>query len=166
MSECIHDLFAKLTHGVYVVGVCAENKFNVFTASWVMQVSFNPMMLAIAINPNHRSYDLMKKGQSFTVNVLKDHQKEMALHCASSHADRLESLSWRKASLGAPILNEAMAWFECKIMNESIAGDHVIVAGKVIAGGILDDQAKPLIYAETGNMDESKSLYPNQFETL
>ena len=51
-----------------------------FTAAWVMQVSFDPLLLALSINPHHSSYGLLRDGRAFSVNVLKKGQLELAAH--------------------------------------------------------------------------------------
>ena len=51
MSGSIAALFQRLTQGVYVVGVAHGEARNAFTAAWVMQVSFDPLLLALSINP-------------------------------------------------------------------------------------------------------------------
>ena len=56
MSGSIAALFQRLTQGVYVVGVAHGEVRNAFTAAWVMQVSFDPLLLALSINPHHSSY--------------------------------------------------------------------------------------------------------------
>ena len=78
MSGSIAALFQRLTQGVYVVGVAHGEVRNAFTAAWVMQVSFDPLLLALSINPHHSSYGLLKEGRAFSVNVLKKGQLELA----------------------------------------------------------------------------------------
>ena len=56
MSDSIAALFQRLTQGVYVVGMAHRELRNAFTAAWVMQVSFDPLLLALSINPHHSSY--------------------------------------------------------------------------------------------------------------
>ena len=56
MSDSVAALFQRLTQGVYVVGVAHGEVRNAFTAAWVMQVSFDPLLLALSINPHHSSY--------------------------------------------------------------------------------------------------------------
>jgi flavin reductase (DIM6/NTAB) family NADH-FMN oxidoreductase RutF len=53
MSESIAALFKTLTQGVYLIGVAHGEERNAFTAAWVMQVSFDPVLLALSINPLH-----------------------------------------------------------------------------------------------------------------
>jgi flavin reductase (DIM6/NTAB) family NADH-FMN oxidoreductase RutF len=66
--------------GVYVVGVAHGEVRNAFTAAWVMQVSFDPLLLALGINPHHSSYRLLNEGRAFSVNVLKKGQLDLAEH--------------------------------------------------------------------------------------
>ena len=80
MSASIAALFQRLTQGVYVVGVAHGEVRNAFTAAWVMQVSFDPLLLALSINPRHSSYGLLKEGRAFSVNVLKKSQLDLAKH--------------------------------------------------------------------------------------
>ena len=80
MTGSIAALFQRLTQGVYVVGVAHGEVRNAFTAAWVMQVSFDPLLLALSINPHHSSYGLLKKSRAFSVNVLKKGQLELAAH--------------------------------------------------------------------------------------
>ena len=62
MSTSIAALFQRLTQGVYVVGVAHGQVRNAFTAAWVMQVSFDPLLLALSIDPHHSSYRLLRLG--------------------------------------------------------------------------------------------------------
>ena len=48
MSQSMADLFKSITTGVHVIGVADGEIRNVFTAAWVMQVSFRPLMLALS----------------------------------------------------------------------------------------------------------------------
>jgi flavin reductase (DIM6/NTAB) family NADH-FMN oxidoreductase RutF len=63
MSGSVSALFQRLTAGVYVIGVAHAQTRNAFTAAWVMQVSYEPLLLALSINPNHSSYLLLKEGR-------------------------------------------------------------------------------------------------------
>lgn len=55
MSSSMADLFRRLTQGVYVVGVSAGDARNAFTAAWVMQASFDPLLLALSIGARQSS---------------------------------------------------------------------------------------------------------------
>jgi flavin reductase (DIM6/NTAB) family NADH-FMN oxidoreductase RutF len=164
MSGSVAALFQRLTQGVYLVGVAHAERRNVFTAAWVMQVSFGPMLLALSINPRNSSYALLQEGHAFAVNVLKTSQLDLAeQYGRPGHADTLRSAEWTTSGLGLPLLREALAWFECEIVGEYPAGDHALVVGKVIDGKLLDSEAEPLSYRQTGAMDGASALFPDAF---
>jgi flavin reductase (DIM6/NTAB) family NADH-FMN oxidoreductase RutF len=164
MSDSIAALFQRLTQGVYVVGVAHGELRNAFTAAWVMQVSFDPLLLALSINPRHSSYALLKRGRAFSVNVLKKGQLELAAHFGQPvRGDKLALTEWTTGRTEAPLLRGALAWFECQLEGEHPAGDHVLVLGKVIDGKLLDSKAEPMTYRETGAMDGASALFPELF---
>ena len=72
-------------------------------------------------------------------------------------------MEWTTGRLGAPLLLESLAWFECEVVAEHPAGDHALVLGKVINGKLLDSSAEPMAYRETGAMDGASALFPDVF---
>lgn len=164
MSEPIAALFQRLTHGVYVIGVAGGEERNAFTAAWVMQVSFDPLLLALSINRDHSSYRLLKKGQAFSVNVLKADQSDWAAHFGRpAQTDKLDAVAWTTGRLGVPLLRDALAWFECRVLHECPAGGHVLVVGKVVDGKLVDAEAEPMPYRQTGDLDGASALFPESF---
>ena len=164
MKKDLHSLFQKLTHGVYVIGVSCNGENNAFTASWVMQVSFTPSLLALSINPDHSSYKMLKEGGVFSVNVLPKDRLDLAEHFALPvNTDKLAGVAWHPGKTTAPILDDAIAFFECEFSHECEAGDHRIVIGHVISGAMREPLALPMIYQDTGDLDGSSSLFPEDF---
>ncbi|MEY3786654.1 MAG: hypothetical protein RLZ75_861 [Pseudomonadota bacterium] len=158
MSENIEALSKQISHGVYVIGVTDGAYQNAFTAAWVMQVSFNPLLLAISINPEHYSYQLLQAGGVCTVNVLGQEQYAIAEHFGHSDKDKMVGFQWHIDKTGAPILSESLAYFDCEVSHYSDAGDHKIAICKVISAARLNEGC-PLLYSQTGDMDGSRELY-------
>ncbi len=159
----VAGLFRRISLGVHVIGVADQERRNAFTAAWVMQVSFDPLLLALSINPEHASYPLLRAGGGFTVNVLRDSQLHLARRFGTESGrehDKLAGVEWRPGRRGAPILPESLAWLECELAGSTPAGDHELVLGRVIDGGILPPDGAPLTYAATGDLDGSRALYP------
>jgi flavin reductase (DIM6/NTAB) family NADH-FMN oxidoreductase RutF len=77
---------------------------------------------------------------------------------------KLTLTEWTTDRIGLPLLREALAWFECQVVGEHPAGDHVLVLGKVLNGKLLDFQAEPMAYRETGAMDGASALFPDVFD--
>ena len=161
MNE-IAALFRRLSVGVYVIGVADGERYGAFTASWVTQVSFDPLLLALSVNPQNASYAILRAGRAFTANVLERGQLDLARRFGTSSTrehDKLAGLRWHAADNGAPILNDALAYFECELQDRHPAGDHELVVGRVVGGRILNPDAAPMLYAETGDMDGSSALF-------
>ena len=160
------ELFRTLSTGVYVIGVAHGGRAGAFTAAWISQVSFDPLLLALSVNPEHASYPMLRESGGFTVNVLRHGQVDLARHfgCQSSrNVDKLAGIRWRASRSGAPILLDALAALECRVTGQMTAGDHQLVLGEAVGGEILAAGVEPLGYRETGNLDGSEALFPAAF---
>ena len=162
MSHAIAALCRRLTHGVYVIGVAHGAVHNAFTAAWVMQCSFDPLLLALAVDPEHASYRPLVESEAFAVSVLRADQIALAAHFGQPQgADKLASIAWTVRRTGAPVLCDALAYFDCSLYGHHPAGDHELVLGRVVDGAILSPDAAPLDYASTGDLDGSERLFPD-----
>lgn len=162
MNYEIADLFRRLTAGVYVIGVTDDHHYNAFTAAWVIQASFDPLLVAMSVNPQHASYPLLEKYGVFSINVLNRNQMELARHFGTqsgAETDKLKGINWHKGLSGVPLLEEVIACFECRVSSIEPAGDHQLILAQVTDGQLLDAEAEPLTYAETNDMDGSSLLY-------
>ena len=165
MNE-IEALIRRLSLGVYVVGVAHGGRRNAFTAAWLMPASFDPPLLALSLNPQNASSSLVHASGAFTVSVLKRGQLELARRVGTRSGrgeDKLAGVRWHPGHSGAPVLSEALAYFDCELAASFPAGDHELVVGRVVGGRLLDPEAEPMAYAETGDMDGSSALYPARF---
>jgi flavin reductase (DIM6/NTAB) family NADH-FMN oxidoreductase RutF/predicted enzyme related to lactoylglutathione lyase len=162
----IAALFGRLTVGVHVVGVAHGGQRDGFTAAWLMQVSFDPLLVALSVNPQNASYRLLSEGEGFAVSVLKQGQLDLARRFGTHSGreqDKLAGVRWHPGRTGAPMLEDALAWLECAPAGRMQSGDHELVLGRVLGGQILDPGARPLCYDDTGDMDGSSALFPARF---
>ncbi|MEO8635158.1 MAG: flavin reductase family protein [Gemmatimonadales bacterium] len=161
------ELFRCLTNGVYVVGVAHGEQRGAFTAAWITQVSFEPLLLVLSINPAHASFPLLTASGTFAVSVLGHGQLDLARQFGTQSArdvDKLAHQRWQAGLAAAPVLSDAIAYLECRVVTRHPAGDHELVVGQVVGGRLMGAEGRPLIYAETGNLDGSAVLYPASFE--
>lgn len=159
-------IFRRLTNGVYVIGVSHHSRSNAFTAAWLTQVSFEPLLISLSINRNNFSYALLRESGVFAVNILKQDQLDLARHYGSQTGrdkDKLAGQSWRPGQLGVPILLDAAAYLECRLVGTMEAGDHELILGRALHGELLSPEATILSYAETRDLDGSSALYPDTF---
>src|SRR5438445_13863479 len=66
------------TYGMYIVTTSDGEDVGAFTADWVMQVSFEPRLLALAVEQDAHSLGVIRKSGVFAVNVLETGQRELA----------------------------------------------------------------------------------------
>jgi flavin reductase (DIM6/NTAB) family NADH-FMN oxidoreductase RutF len=152
-------LFSRITHGVYVISVAHGKEQNAFTAAWVMQASYDPPMIAFSINPGHYSYQLLIASGICTVNVLGQDHLAIAAHFGQPGVkEKMTKYRWQTRGTAAPILSDALVYFDCKLSHSTDAGDHKIAVCEVMAAAELNS-GWPLLYSQTGNMDGSSELY-------
>ena len=165
MQREIAALFRRLTQGVYVIGVAQGDRRNAFTAAWVTQVSFDPLLIALSINPDNASYRMLVDAGGFTVNVLEQSRTDLARDFglrSGREVDKLAGVRWRPARSGAPVLTDGVAYLDCRVVARHPAGDHEIVIAKVVDGALDRPDAVPMLYRETGDLDGSEALYPHR----
>ena len=159
MSLSIDKLCKFISHGVYVIAVQDSERESAFTAAWMMQVSFDPVLLAFSINPKNRSYQLLKSSGLCTVNVLAQNQLSVAEHFGRSDiVDKMSGFEWQAAKSGVPVLSQSLVFFDCQVSQIMSAGDHEIIVCKVADAGFLN-AGIPMLYQQTGAMDGASQFY-------
>ena len=163
MTSSIAALFRTLTQGVYVIGVAHGEERNAFTAAWVMQVSFDPLLLALSINPGHSSYRLPKESGAFSVNVPKQDQLDLAARFGDPV--REDWLAEAELDFRSPRPPRAAGGFGLV----RVRGAERCPAGTIgwwwersIDGKLVDAQGQPLTYRDTSDMDGGSALSPDR----
>lgn len=141
-----------LSYGVQVIGSRSANgDLNAMIADWVMQVSFKPRLVCVAIENDARTLRFIRETGSFTVNLLheKDGDEIARKVVMPSEAkkirgrpkemqgqviDKLAGIQWEAHENGCPILLRALAWFACDAREFIPSGDHTLVVGLVTDG--------------------------------
>jgi (E)-2-((N-methylformamido)methylene)succinate hydrolase len=119
-----------------------------FTANSFSSVSLDPPLLLVCIAKSAASYDVFSTTQHFAVNILAETQKTTSGIFASKRDDKFSEVDFTDGAHGSPLLNGAVAWFECSNHNLIDAGDHAILIGRVIDYDHND--ASPLGYTRGG----------------
>ena len=142
------EAFTALVHGVYVVTTRVGDKVNGMTAAWVSQVSLKPLLVMVSIAPARYSHNLIKESGIFAINVLTTTRRNWPNASASKAAARsINSPAWSTtAATGAPILPQAYAYLDLKLVHTSPAGDHTLFVGEVMEAKILHPQSHPLVF--------------------
>ncbi len=114
------------------------DKGNVMAASWNTPVSFNPPLFAVAVAPERYTYGLIKKYGEFGVNFLPFELSEKIYRVGDVSGRDLDKFSefnltkFRGKYIKAPLIEESLSAFECKVVKEVETGDHTLFIGEVL----------------------------------
>ena len=120
------------------------------TASAMSSVSLDPPLVLVCVSHKSQSYPSFKVGRRFAVNVLAAEQEALARRFASSSlsgAEKFDGVAYHTSPLGLPVIDLALAEFECTVVHAYPGGDHTIFVGQVEALDAHGDQGRePLLY--------------------
>jgi flavin reductase (DIM6/NTAB) family NADH-FMN oxidoreductase RutF len=140
-------------YGLYVLTVRHDGEDHGMTANWVTQASFEPPMIAVAVENTSKTIGMIRDAHHFAVNLLQKDQRDLAgkLGRSSEQApQKLKGLKTKPAPVsGTPVLTDAVGWVECRLMTTVPAGDHTLVLGEVLEAGVERD-GEPLTLQEAG----------------
>ena len=102
------------------------------TANSFTSVSLNPPLILFCIDKKAGSHGVFQACDSFAVNILSESQKEISGLFASKVEDRFGQVEWRAATTGAPILEGALSWLDCRVEERIVSGDHLVLFGRVL----------------------------------
>ena len=117
-----------------------------FTANSFSSVSLDPPLILVSVAKTAASYLTFASAQHFSVSVLADSQQDVSRLFASRAPDKFSDTAWRKGQTGSPLINGAVAWFDCRTHDVVVAGDHAILIGEVV--GFDSSTASPLGYCQ------------------
>jgi 4-nitrophenol 2-monooxygenase / 4-nitrocatechol 4-monooxygenase, reductase component len=119
------------------------------TASAVTSVSLEPPLVLVCIDRAADSHGSIRAAGIFAVNVLPQSGERTARRFAGSDTvAKFEGVAYRSEVTGAPVLDEALAWVDCRVHHEFDGGDHTIFVGEVVAGDAREGE--PLVYYRGG----------------
>ena len=125
-----------IPYGIYVLTTeTADGDVGAATVNWVTQTSFSPPLVAVGFKSDAVSYGLARKSGHFALNMLGKGQQGVAFAFFKPGERDGQTISgepFRAGSTGSPILLNAQAAVECKIVEVVEQGDHHVVVGEVV----------------------------------
>src|SRR5438876_5623645 len=109
-------------------GQCAGLTVNSFSS-----VSLDPPMVLWSLARTANCAPVFRDAEYFAINVLAATDAALSSHFAKPGADKFAAFAERFATGlgGAPVLQGAVATFECHSRHRYYGGDHIIVIGVV-----------------------------------
>lgn len=136
----------KFATGVTVVTTVDAQGLPVgMTVSSFNSVSLHPALVLWSLGCSTGSFPAFAQASHYAIHVLASHHKDLALQFAQRGVDRFAGVAWQSNAQGVPLLDDALATFECRARSQYPEGDHLIMVGEVLACRHADN-ASPLLY--------------------
>lgn len=135
----------RFASGVTVVTLKdADGRLHGITVSAFCSVSLEPPMILVCIDKRTGSHDAFKESGYFVVNILHENQQYLSDQFASHLTDKYEGIDYFENNRDIPVLKNALANLECRLVHFYDGGDHTIYVGEILKAHIYDGE--PLIY--------------------
>jgi flavin reductase (DIM6/NTAB) family NADH-FMN oxidoreductase RutF len=134
------------TSVVIVTGLNAAGDAFGITIGSFTSVSLDPPLVGFLPGLNSKSWSSIRESGRFCVNVLGANQEEVCWRFAKEGDDKFAGLDWTPSAGGSPIITGSIAWIDCSLESETVAGDHYFVLGNVESLGHRDDAADAMIF--------------------
>jgi len=142
----------KLPNALVLIGSRAGDERNGMTATWVTQLSMDPVLIGVGIDNTAVTHRLISGGGSFTVNLWDATDTRVFVKFSKPATDDGATLNGRPVragSTGAPIFEEAVAWMDCSVRHTIDLGTHTLFVGEIVDAGVRDDEARPASTQDT-----------------
>ena len=147
-----------LPYGLYAVGSRAGERRNLMTTNWVSQVSFDPKLIGIGVEKPALTHELITEGQVFTLNTIARDDRAIVRKFTKpcewdAAASTLNGFAVHDGATGAPILDQAPAFVDCKVRQAVDLGGHTFFIGEVVDVGFQAAEDTEVLRMEDTRMN-------------
>ncbi len=138
--------------GLYVVTSAHRRALAGCTCVWVSRAAFAPALMSVCLAPTRHTFEVLKAGGRFCINVLGEGDLDLARTFGFNtgyEADKFADVAWHKGKSGAPVLDTAVSYLDCKLESILEAGDHRIVIGEVVDANVQSTEIPAVYVAES-----------------
>ncbi len=142
----------QFTYGLYALGTANGDDHDLATVNWVTQVSFDPPLLAVSVENDSHSIELLRATGVFALSVFGTNQRELAGVLGKRwklRPEKIDDVGYHLAGNGCPLLDGALGAVECRVTNHMPAGDSTLFLAEVTSSQVLAD-GTPLTMGEAG----------------
>jgi flavin reductase (DIM6/NTAB) family NADH-FMN oxidoreductase RutF len=146
--EDFRRAMSRFATGVTLITTRLGDELHGMTANAVTSLSLDPMLVLVCVDKTADTHDILSRAGVFAVNILNREQAEISNRFAKKEFDGahgLGDLPHAFAVTGAPIIEGALAYLDCRTVTEHHGGDHTIFIGEVAEARELSDGV-PLVF--------------------
>jgi flavin reductase (DIM6/NTAB) family NADH-FMN oxidoreductase RutF len=131
---------------VFVITVDETGKPAGMVAGWNMKCSVDPPMFAVPLSKKYHTHKLIRESREFTIAVANKSLESEVIFFGATHGNEIDKfketgLETEPAEfIKPPLISKATVNFECRLVSETDAGDHIIFLGEILASYINPDK--------------------------
>jgi flavin reductase (DIM6/NTAB) family NADH-FMN oxidoreductase RutF len=144
-ARALRNALGRFATGVTVITAVADGVRAALTANSFSTVSLDPPLVLWSLKQQSPSMPTFRAADHFAVSVLDASQHELSLRFARPHPDKFAGVPITEGLGGCPLLDGALAHFECGVAHSLDGGDHRIFIGRVLRAAYRDGD--PLVFA-------------------
>jgi len=143
-------VFHKVSYGLYVITSGIPGKFNGQIANTVFQVTSNPATIAISINKENYTHELISRSRKFTASIISQSAPMTFIGLfgfkSGREVDKLQNVKTKTGATQLPIvLDYSVGYLEAELISELDCGSHTIFLGRVVDADITGAE-EPMTY--------------------
>lgn len=148
--DTFRSVLGRFASGVTVVtSLDADGQAHGMTVSAFCSLSLEPPLVLVCVDREASMHDLLEPGTAFAVNILSAGQEAISRRFSTGDPpNRFDGIGYARGRTGVPVLDDVLAWMECRVAARHAEGDHTIVVGQVETAGA--QQERPLLYYRGG----------------
>ena len=142
--------FRDLSYGLYIVTSRDGDRLNGQIVNTVIQVTSDPARVAVIINKQNLTHELISRSGLFGVSVLEESAPMTFLgpfgFRSGRDVDKLSKVQFKIGVTGCPlVLEHALSVLEAKVIDQIDLGTHTIFIGNTVNAEVLKE-GRPLTY--------------------
>lgn len=144
----LRNAFGQFATGITVITANPDG-FEPFgmTVNSFSSLSLDPPLLLWSLQNDSDCCEAFAAASHFAVNILNDEQQALSGRYAKKGEHALEQGDYKVGESGCAVLNESLAYFECRSAERYEGGDHTILVGEVECFEVSDEQSPLLFFA-------------------
>jgi flavin reductase len=134
-GEDLRELMRGFPAGVCVLTVDVEGERVGLTVGTAVSLSLSPPLVGVSISRQAAIHELLRRAGAFALSLLAGDQEAVAQHFARGVPPfaHWHGVAVREGAQGAPFLDGALGWVECRLAAEHEVGDHTLFVGEVVS---------------------------------
>ena len=147
--DTFRSVLGRFASGVTVVTTLdADGRDHGLTVSAFASLSLTPPLVLVCIARDASVHAVLRDSSHFVVNLLSSSQEALSRRFAGHALDRFAGVGYSRGQSGVAVLDDVLAYIECRNARQHDEGDHTIFVGEVEAAGTSETRA--LLYYRGG----------------